>query len=488
MDLREYQVKAKEKLKKLKRLGFRNILLQSPTGSGKTVIAISIIEGSISKGNRVFFMVHKRELVNQACEALDKAGIKYGVMASGYEMNQEPLVQVVSIPTLIRRYDKLDIKFPKVILWDECHHIVAVTWAALFNFFRASFHIGLTATPERKDGKGLKDFFQVLITTESIKKLTDLGYLVPSKIFVPKYVPDMKGIRKTGGDWNKGDMIERFDRVERKIVGNSVEMYKKYANGKRGIIFAYSVQNSKNTCKAFREAGISIEHIDSNTPEKERDRIFSAFKQGDIQLISNVEIFTEGVDVPDIEVIIMQRPTDSLTLFLQMVGRGLRPCEGKIYLIILDHVNNTHYQRHGLPEDDRGWSLKGRKTRKVVEYKQLDVVSHYKECPKCGATQPLQVTECQECDYAFPINTHLIKEEKGELEELNKEKAKQNQIHFDKLEQSNLKTLEDFQIYAMRKGYKQGWANVRWQFSRYNPDRLIKHKGKWVAKQTSGLF
>lgn len=352
LTLRPYQEKLISEARQALR-STRNICLQAPTGSGKTVLMAYMLGGARDKGLRSWFIVHRVELLRQSVDEFLKFGLSVGVVSAGMPMDHGKSIQVCSIQTLVRRLDKL--APPTFIAIDECHHATASSWSKVLHSYPDAFRVGLTATPERLDGTGLRMHFNEMIEGPTVKELIAQGYLSDYKMFAPSRV-DTKGLRVRMGDYVTSDMEELVDKPT--ITGDAVHHYKKLCPGARALAFCISVKHSKHVCSEFNKAGIRAEHVDGTTNKQQRKESMDRFKSGETRVLTSVELFGEGVDVPAMEAAILLRPTKSLCLYLQQVGRALRPYEGKT-AIILDHVGN--HERHGLPDDDREWSLDSKK-------------------------------------------------------------------------------------------------------------------------------
>lgn len=430
--------------------GEKSMLILSPTGSGKTVLTAFMLQSAARKNMSSWFICHRRELVKQSMETFDKTGVYHGVIAAGFPQNLKPLIQIASVQTLINRHEKMP--RPRLIIWDECHHVKAETWARIFRAYPDAFHIGLTATPERMDGKGLNDFFKNLIQGPSVSELINSGYLCDYKAYIPSTV-DMSQARTQGGDFVKSDQAAILDKPS--ITGSAVDEYIKRANGKRNIVFCATIDHSKHVAEQFNARGIPAAHLDGDTDQNTRDQVLDKFKKGEILTLTNVDLFGEGFDLPAIEVVTLLRATQSLPLFLQMVGRGLRTFPGKDKAIILDHVGNM--ERHGLPDDDREWSLLGRqKSRGGGGAKLASVVV----CPMCFAANEPHSTYCVECEHTFEKKTsgRKLEEKDGELSEINKEQLRKKQQA--RQEQGKAATLPELIALGKQRGYKHAerWA------------------------------
>lgn len=424
--------------------GVYSILIQSPTGSGKTLLTAHMLKTAAAKGLSSWFVVHRRELIKQSIRTFAEMSIDHGVVAAGFMEARRQAIQIASIQTLARRYAAL--KPPKLIVWDECHHIAAGSWAAIFQAFPKAFHIGLTATPERLDGKGLEKWFRVMVTGPSTADLIARGYLAPYKLFAPAGI-DTSAIHTRMGDFAANELAEAADKPS--ITGDAIEHYKKHAAGKRAVVFCVSIKHSKHVVDQFNAAGISAAHVDGETETEERDNTIRRFERGEIKVVSNVELFGEGFDLPALEVAILLRPTQSLGLYLQQVGRALRPFPGKEAAIILDHAGNC--QRHGLPCDEREWTLAGRADRKK---KNGDPASSVRVCGKCFAAARIGATACSYCGTPFAIKSRQVEEKEGELEQVDPATFKARKV------QGSARTFDELVALGKERGYKRPylWA------------------------------
>jgi superfamily II DNA or RNA helicase len=445
MQLREYQTDFINNI----RYGLRNdtaVLGCAPTGSGKTVTIAYMLKQSSDRGHTSLFIVHRSELVEQSLKTFKEFGIPCGVIAAGYPPSEAP-VQVAMIQTLARRTSALDNFNPKLIVFDECHHVASSSWSKLFDRFPDSFKVGLTATPERLDGKGLGLYFKQIILGPEVswliqnKFLSDYVYYAPNKL-------DLTGVKKSMGDYNKADIAELL--AGSTITGDCIKHYKKLCDGKRAVVFAPNVNYSKMISAHFIAAGVSSAHIDAKTPRYERARLIEEFREGRIKVLCNVDLFGEGFDLPAMEAVILLRPTASLSLHLQQVGRVLRPAEGKDKAIILDHVGN--YERHGLPDDKREWSLDGRKARKAIENEGPNI----RICEGCFAAIPSTCSKCNFCSHVGVPTPTVVKSVEGELSEVDKKALQQKKNQ----ERGRAKTREELIELGKQRGYPNpaGWA------------------------------
>lgn len=443
--LRPYQAQAIDEAREAYRR-CRSVLFQLPTGGGKTVTATTVVHGAAQKRNPVWWLTHRRELAAQASKTFYDLGIPHGLVQSGYVSDPAALVQVASIQTIARRIDKLP--EPALIVFDEAHHIGAASWDALFNAFPAAKILGLTATPWRLDGQGLGRWFDHMVEGPTVRQLIDDGSLCDFRLFAPS-VPDLAGVKTAAGDYQRGALAKAMDKPT--IVGDAIAHYRQLCPGKRAVVFAAGVENSRHIVAQFNAAGITAEHVDGSMSVEERDGKVERFRRGETLVLSNADLFGEGFDVPAIEAVILLRPTKSLSLYLQQVGRALRPMAGKREAIILDHAGNSLV--HGLPDDEREWSLDDREKRSRAAPSEFPV----RQCEECYFVYR-PAPRCPQCGHESAITVREIEQVEGQLEEV-----KRAQKWAKRREERDCDTLEDWQALARERGYKPGWAYVRWQ-------------------------
>lgn len=344
-----------------------NVMFQMPTGTGKTRLFTSIISdikawGILTQNNpKILIIAHRVELIEQISENLDRYKVNHGIIAGGKERNLRPLVQVASIQTITHRTNRdvassLGVDF---IIIDEAHHSTANSYKKLWELYPEAKKLGVTATPWRMNHLGFTSVYDRLIVSKSIKEFINEGWLAPYCYYSIKdnsrVRHDISGIDEfdVEGDYKVSALERVMDNVS--IRANLLDSYMKLAKGKKGIIYSVSRKHSDHICEEFKQAGISIVRIDSETPREERRTYVQRFKNGQIDIIVNVDIFSEGFDCPDIEFIQLARPTKSLVKYLQQVGRGLRPTASKEKCIILDNVG-SHIE-FDLPNADRDWNV-----------------------------------------------------------------------------------------------------------------------------------
>ncbi len=364
--LRPYQQTAKEEIFSAWD-EYDNVMFQMPTGTGKTRLFTSIISdikawGILTqKTPKILIIAHRVELIEQISDNLDRYKVAHGIIAGGKERNLRPLVQVASIQTITHRTNKdvasgLTVDF---IIIDEAHHSTASSYKKLWELYPEAKKLGVTATPWRMNHLGFTSVYDKLIVSKSIKEFISEGWLAPYCYYSIKdnsrIRNDISGIDEfdVEGDYKVSALERVMDNVS--IRANLLDSYMKLAKGKKGIIYSVSRKHSDHICEEFKQAGISIVRIDSETPREERRTYVQRFKNGQIDIIVNVDIFSEGFDCPDIEFIQLARPTKSLVKYLQQVGRGLRPTANKEKCIILDNVGS--HLEFDLPNADRDWNV-----------------------------------------------------------------------------------------------------------------------------------
>lgn len=446
-ELRPYQVSVYDDARGLVLAGSRSILIQMPTGAGKTVLVAKMLDSAAAKGYRAWFNVHRRELVKQSVLTFQNATEReVGIVASGFPGNRHLPIQIASIGTLRQRRSLL--QDPHLIVWDEAHHVAAASWEEIHEAYPNTVHIGVTATPERLDGRGLGKYFKEIILGPSVAWLIENGYLSKYKLYAPS-TPDLSGVHTVAGDYNKKELGAAMSRSQ--VVGDVITHYRRHASGKRMIVFAWSIEASIDIAANFNRAGIQAAHVDGKTDDMTRDAAMERFKAGEIKVLTNVDLFGEGVDVPAMEAVALLRPTQSLALYLQQCGRALRPFPGKDYAIILDHAGNC--KRFGLPDDDRQWSLEGRKKGKAGEY-----AVPIRQCPRCFAVVSAAREQCPYCGAKFIVAGRGIEQVDGNLEEVDVKALQRDQR---KLEESMATTLDDLIKIGKLRGYKspEKWAH-----------------------------
>ena len=370
------------------------------------MIFAAVAHGAAQKGNRILILSHRIELVDQISDALTLSETPHGFIAAAYPYVDHACM-IASVPTLARRLDK--IPEPQLVIVDEAHHARANVWESILKHWPRAKLLGVTATPVRASGEGLGKIFDHLVIGPSITDLTP-QYLAPARVFAPPTV-DTSGLHTRAGDFIAAESEQLLDKPA--IIGSAVSHYEKHARGLPALAFCVSVQHAKNTAEQFRGAGYAAMELDGGTAREIRRGVVADFRAGKIKILTSCDLFSEGFDCPGVHVGIMLRPTQSLGLHCQQIGRILRPCEGKSHAIVLDHVGNS--QRHGLPNESRQWSLEGEDRKKSKK------VTAVKVCPACFCALSLRIMTCTECGHLFDVQPREVEEREGELAEITSE-------------------------------------------------------------------
>ena len=339
--------------------------------------------------------------------------------------------------------------FANGILVHNCHHAAAKTWKKILTHWPRAKILGVTATPVRTSGEGLGDLFDCLILGPSVAELTEMGYLAAARVFAPPTV-DASGLHTRAGDFVTNEAEELIDKPA--ITGDALAHYRRHADGKPALAFCVCVAHAHHLAEQFRAAGYSALALDGTTAKEVRRGVVADFRRGAIKILASADLFSEGFDVPGVHVGIMLRPTQSLGLWRQQMGRILRPCEGKTHAILLDHTGNS--VRHGLPDTPHEWTLDGE------DRKPKSATTAVKVCPHCFCALPTYVKRCDQCGFEFIAAPRKIEEREGELHEITAEDIARRQARG---EQGRAQTLEALLEIERRKGFRPGWAKHVYQ-------------------------
>lgn len=363
--LRPYQTQALDTVSAHWRRGAKAVLLVAPTGSGKTTIGAEAVRRSVARGKKCLWIAHRRELITQAFDRLCSEGIACGViMADDKRADDTAPVQVCSIDTLTARGAR---PVADLVIWDEAHHCAAATWRDLHRAYSGSFHLGLTATPERGDGTPLGDVFEDMVIGASVRELTDMGFLVPCEVIAPPVKLD-----------------------QGQLALDPVAAYQELGAGRQAVLYTGFVADAHEAARRFVEAGIPAAAVDGAMPMADRDDVLQRFASGDLRVVTNVNVLTEGWDAPQTAVCILGRRVGHAGLYLQMVGRVLRPAEGKTSALVIDLAGSA--VEHGTPDEDRDYSLQGNGIARQKSTKEALTVC--RNCGRFGRTYP-----CKRCGY-----------------------------------------------------------------------------------------
>jgi superfamily II DNA or RNA helicase len=388
MELWPFQQDVIAKYERERAAGKRRIIMVAPTGAGKTVIGAAIIKQAVAAYRNVLVLAHRREIIKQTSGKLHKHCIAHGIIQAGMDNLARPLerVQVASIQTLhVRavRSDRMKLPPADLLVIDECHHTPAESYRKIIAAYPDAVLLGLTATPCRGDGRGLGGIFESLIEAPQVAELIAQRYLVKTRVYAPA-IPDLKGVRVQAGDYVESQLAERMDRP--KLIGDIVLHWLKYSERRRTVAFTVNVAHSIHLRDEFVKSGVRAEHIDATTPKPERDATLARLASGEIELVSNCMVLTEGWDMPEVGCCILARPTRKMGLYRQMIGRVLRPAPNKTDAIILDHAGAVF--RHGFAEDHVEWTLDPDRRAESPSHQareEYGSASRLIECTNCGA-------------------------------------------------------------------------------------------------------
>ena len=416
MELRDYQKEGVNQLRKAFR-SHQSALYQLPTGAGKSPIAGYIAAALAKRGRRVLILVHRRELVRQFSETLSDVGLagQFGIIASGWAPTPWARFQLGTVQSAVRR--QITHFDPRMVIVDEAHHMKAKSWETVVGQFPDAKLLGMTATPGRLDGKSLGDHFEVLIQGPSIQELVQAGWLAPMRVLQASQGLSIQGVKKLAGDYSKRELGER---VTDRVVVAAAWAYQKFTPGTKAIFFGVNIPHSQSVAESLRSQGVRAEHLDAHTPVSHRDKIMEEFARGQVKVLCNCDLFSEGVDVPACETILAGRPTASVTLFLQQAGRAMRPEPGKTAALV-DLAGNTW--RLGLPDEERFWSLAG--TNQGAPKDVVPPGRRIRCCGGCSGLYPSRSSECPHCGhpYVLPVPRE-VETDMIEAETRNRRKAR----------------------------------------------------------------
>ncbi len=457
--LRDYQEEWIAGLKRAMR-HHRRVLGVMPTGSGKTICFASIAHGAMRKKKRVLILVHRGLILDQISAALEAWDVPHGRISPGWPPSTHP-VQIGMIQTVARRMDRYPA--PDLIIPDEAHHCVGPTYEKVLAAYPAAFVMGVTATPERLDGRGLGAQFQAMVLGPEIPDLIARGYLADYEYFAPPLVADLSAVPIVAGDYARGALGDAMDKP--KITGSAVEHYTRYAPGRPGVWFCTSIAHAEHVAGEFQAAGYSAASIDGSMSEIERRRRLHGLADGSLQVLTSCDLIGEGVDVPAVSVIGHLRPTKSLAMHKQFEGRGLRlkPDGGRA--IIFDHVGNSAL--HGRPRTLHPWTLDGRRRKPQAPPPVKQCLACYRifdRDEKVECADPQRGCLAQERE-AAPSLGRQVEEVAGELVQVSDQPAwaggaslvlASGEEYTDLVRRA--RTMEQLREIARARGYKRGWV------------------------------
>jgi DNA repair protein RadD len=398
IQLRPYQLQAIAELRTALAQPAASAVLVLPTGAGKTTVAAELTRLMVARGGTVWFVAHLQELVSQARARMEAFGLSVGEIGPQKEVARrlERPVQCCMVQSLyvaLRTGQIPAHRLPTFIFFDEGHHTAAGTYQRVIEAAPLARRIGLTATPYRLDGKPLGMWYDTMVEPITIAELTDAGHLVPAHYALAQV--DLDGLGERGGDYAADQAFKKFNK--RQLYAGTVTQYENHADGEKAICFCINVEHSLATVQAFQERGIAAAHLDGSATAAHRAKVLAEFAAGKWQVLSNVALFTEGFDLPNISCVILNRPTKSKALYLQMGGRGLRPAANKTRCMIIDMGGNC--KAHGFLDAPAEHSLEASKKKKGAAVG----VRPMKDCKFCGLWEPISAAVCRGCGAAFPI-------------------------------------------------------------------------------------
>lgn len=425
--LYNHQVEFLNNIKQSIKNGNKRIMCVASCGFGKSIIIKEICDSATKKNNNYMILVHRIELVNQ----LNGRGLKASMVQTiSRHINEQPDY--------------------KIIIIDEAHLALSQSYLKVINHYKNAIILYFTATPKRLDGLNFSTIADDIVIAKSAKWLIENNYLAPYDYYAPKILVDCDKLTTTNGDYTQSDIIEQMDKP--KIYGDIFNEWCKFAKDKKTIVYASSLSHSKKIVDYFNANGINSAHIDGNTPRAMRDKIISDFKCGNIKILSNYALIVEGFDVPDCECCIIARPTQSLVIHIQSTMRCMRYKPNK-RAIILDFVGN--FERHGLPDDDREWSLESikRPRSNTTEPKILT-----RTCPNCYKVYQAKLgLKCPYCNSIVSKTKKEIEYDKQQelikVEAINRKKKR--------MEVGRSQTRDDLERIARERGYKRSWVWVQ---------------------------
>jgi len=446
MKLRDYQQDDLDRLREAMR-STKRVVYVLPTGGGKTIVFSAIAEGAAAKGKRVLVLLHRIELVRQTVAKLEAFGVTAGLITAQRTEGLDAGVIVAAVQTLDRR--KTDPGRIDLVVVDEAHHAVAETWERVLGRFEGAHVLGTTATPERLDGRGLGDVFEVMVEGPDVAQLAEQGYLAKARAFGRlAAVEDLRAIRTRRGDYDRKALAELMLRLP--VTEAAVADYLAKGEGRPAFAFCVGRHHAEVVALAFADAGVPSANLDGSASAGERAAVLEAFASGEIQLLASCDLLTEGFDAPESSVAILLRPTKSLALHRQMIGRVLRPKADGSQALLLDYSGNL--LEHGLPDMAVRWSLQGRETTPATKQTA-------KLCPDCEALVAVGVPVCPECGHVFPRPAKpIVGLAPGAVIELDFEQILRlrDMPYWQVL--ASARTFDDLKMIALARRYADGWV------------------------------
>ena len=466
--------------------GKKRLLIVAPCGAGKGHIIAKLLASTVERGHRALAIAHRKELIEDLADRVCRFGFMPGVIMANRDQHLERPVQVASIQTLSRR----DKPVADLVIIDEAHHSTASSYLQVLDHYPNAVVVGLTATPCRLGGQPLGDVFEDLIEPIRSSELVERGLLVPVRGFAYD-APDLRHVKKKAGDFSNDELAALVDTP--KVRGNIVEQYLLRARGTRAIVFAVNVDHSQKLAADFCAHGVRALHVDGETPRDVRKAAFEAFRSGAAQVLTNCSLFTEGVDLPAIETVILGRPTMSTSLGLQMIGRGRRPLPcpcGEIphwrnatctcglpvpkrFVRLHDHAGICF--SIGMPDDPREWSLTETFDTGAPKLTSAKPGSAIRTCKACFCVYLADELACPNCGASNRAPKKLVRNAKGiavALEDVERAQAAEEPT------KASAEVQKKFFLFLVglekSRGYRRGYAEMRFhgKFKCWPPAKL----------------
>lgn len=390
--LRDYQRETIQSVRESLRYN-RRVILQSGTGSGKTMMGMYMLSQAVANGKRALFCVHQSELMQQTEDAFWQHGIEHGVVSPRRVRSRMP-AQIAMVQTLVNRVRKGQIEPPDLIIIDEAHRSLSKTYREVVDAFPQATVIGLTATPERTDGQDMGTLYEDIVMGPPIRMLIDRGFLCDYDLYSPTIEGmDTGGFRKKGHEFDLDEVARMWE--DRKVYGSAVRHYQQLTPGKRAVVACCNVAEGYKLADEYKAAGVPAACLEGKLTPTERQQLLKDFEAGKLRVLTSVNLLLEGVDIPSIEVVQWIRPTVSASVYGQFIGRGFRPFAGKERMVILDHVAN--FAKHGLPCEEREYSLWGESKPKRATSEKDDAGPAITSCAKCFKAYEIHLAVCPFC-------------------------------------------------------------------------------------------
>lgn len=456
--LRDYQEDIVERTRCSLKAGKKSPMICLSTGAGKTVIFSHIANNASERGKKVLVMAHRHSLITQCSDKLDTFGLEHGIIKAGYNEQLWHGSQVASVQTFVKRMDTIAWT-PDLIITDEGHHALAETYMRIYKRFPNAIRLGFSATPIAPHGRALREVYDDLIIGPTFKELVNRGFLAKPRLFTPPPTEDFSQIDMVAGDYNQKQLGE-FMRDKPKITGDAIDHFRKINPKGRPLVFTVDIAGTESTADRFREAGLNFVAVHGKMREDEISRRIKAMADGKIQGLVSCDLIGEGTDIPVADTVISLRPTKSIIVHKQQMGRGSRIAPGKTEFFILDCVDNCTYM--GGPLDEMEWTLEG-KTKRSKDTYEADPDEEIKQCPTCNEyIDPAR--SCKYCGHVFEVKMRKIQQVDGDLQErdpMENEllvRAAREAAALKRQEVGRAKTREELSRIAKERGYSRGWV------------------------------